>query len=378
MKRIVICADGTWNKRDQLEEGSGKRRPTNVTKIARAVVARGRDGVDQVVCYHDGVGTGGPLDQVSGGAFGNGIEENIRVLYRFVVYNYVDGDELFFFGFSRGAFTVRTLAGFMNRYGLVRKDDDYYVPELYRCYENNIPENSPEWNKIFIRADGPRKGESRIGERQPCPRIKFIGVWDTVGALGAPGLVGQIFNRGKYKYHDIGLNDHIGYAVQALALDEHRVPFKPSLWSKPDRWAGHLEQAWFAGVHSNVGGGYRWDGLANEALHWIASHAIGRQLHLDETYLGYFEPHFDGDLNDSMTTMYRVLGRLVRPVGQQALDGEVLHRSVLLRKEKGGTLADPSSRAIVAYAPENLAGYAEGAPGAIPVVDSPGVVRRDS
>ena len=100
---------------------------------------------------------------------------------------------------------------------------------------------------------------------RPCPPIRFIGVWDTVGALGAPGMLGQLFNRDKYKYHDVGLNDKIQNAVHAVALDERRKPFAPSLWERPLGWTGQLVQAWFAGVHSNVGGGYSPDGLANEA-----------------------------------------------------------------------------------------------------------------
>src|SRR5687768_12937282 len=114
MKRIVLCADGTWNIRDQVNEETGKRRPTNVTKVARAVRPRARNGTDQIVYYHDGIGTGGVMDRATGGAFGQGIEENIRILYRFLIYNYEPNDELYFFGFSRGAFTVRTLGGFMN------------------------------------------------------------------------------------------------------------------------------------------------------------------------------------------------------------------------------------------------------------------------
>src|SRR5690348_1308390 len=129
MKRLVVCADGTWNTRDQVSDESGKRRPTNVTKVARGVLPRDAHGVDQIVMYHDGLGTGGPLDTVTGGAFGSGIEANIRLLYRFLVYNWEPDDEIFLFGFSRGAFTVRTLAGFMSFAGLVHKRDDYYVPD---------------------------------------------------------------------------------------------------------------------------------------------------------------------------------------------------------------------------------------------------------
>ena len=98
--------------------------------MARAVLPCASDGTDQVVFYHDGLGTRGPMDKATGGAFGAGIEDNIRNIYRSIVYNYEAGDELFFFDFSRGAFTVRTLVGFMNSVGLVEKDDDYYVPEI--------------------------------------------------------------------------------------------------------------------------------------------------------------------------------------------------------------------------------------------------------
>ena len=212
MKRIIICADGTWNVRDQIDKETGTRRPTNVTKVARAIRPRAQDGTDQVVYYHSGIGTGGPLDKFTGGAFGRGIEHNIREIYRFIVYNFEPGDELYFFGFSRGAFTVRSLAGFMGQVGLIEKDDDYYVPEIYACYESSKGSGSPEWTEAFHNVHGTR----------PCPPIRFIGVWDTVGALGAPGLLGQVLNKKKYQYHDVGLNPAIQNAAQALAIDERR------------------------------------------------------------------------------------------------------------------------------------------------------------
>ena len=197
MKRLILCADGTWNVRDQLDE-NGKRRPTNVTKLARAIRARDAAGIDQVVFYHDGIGTRGPLDTLTGGAFGEGIEANIRNLYRFLVYNYVPGDAIFLFGFSRGAFTVRSLAGFLKQVGLIGKDDDYYVPDLYTCYEQNKGEGTPEWEHAF----------HRVHVRLPCPPITCIGVWDTVGALGAPGWIGTAASAvggNKYAYHDVTL-----------------------------------------------------------------------------------------------------------------------------------------------------------------------------
>ena len=211
MKRIVICADGTWNLRDQIDKKTKKRRPSNVTKIARAVKPQSQRAVDQVVYYHDGVGTGGPLDKLTGGAFGRGIEDNIRDLYRFIVYNYAPGDELYFFGFSRGAFTVRTLAGFMFKIGLVEKDDDYFVPDLYECYEKNKGPGTPEWAYAHRHIQGKRS----------CPPIRFVGVWDTVGALGAPGLLGQVFNKNKYEYHEVGLSSAIQNALRQLERRRH-------------------------------------------------------------------------------------------------------------------------------------------------------------
>jgi uncharacterized protein (DUF2235 family) len=321
MKRIVICADGTWNERDKIDEKTGHRHPTNVTKVARAVLPQATDGTVQVVCYHEGVGTGGGLDTVTGGAFGEGIEANIRTLYRFILYNYVAGDELYFFGFSRGAFTVRTLAGFMNKVGLIKKDDDYWVPEIYACYENNKLPGSPEWIKAF----------HRVTDVRPCPPIRLVAVWDTVGALGAPGMLGQVLNKDKYKYHDVGLNPPIGNAYQALAIDERRKPFQPDIWTRPATWTGNLEQAWFAGVHSNVGGGYAQDGLANEALHWIVEKAEKLGLEFDKPYLAHYLPCFNSVLRDSMTTMFSVMGPNVRQIGQHAASGEAVHQSAIDR-----------------------------------------------
>lgn len=337
MKRIVICADGTWNVRDQLDKATKKRRPTNVTKVARAILPRAANGIDQIVFYHDGVGTSAGLDKFTGGAFGRGIERNIRELYRSILYNYEPGDELFFFGFSRGAFTVRTLAGFMSKVGLLQKDDDYYIPEIYACYESSQGPGSAAWTRAFHNVQGTR----------PCPPIKFVGVWDTVGALGAPGFLGQLFNRRKYQYHAIGLNAHIQNAYHALAIDERRKPFAPAIWKRWEGWAGTLEQAWFPGVHSNVGGGYSPDGLANEALHWMVEKAEGLGLEFDKSFLAHYRPCFNSVLQDSMSTMYKLLGPYVRPIGRQLEDGESVHQSAF----------DRVSLPACDYAPGNLAAY---------------------
>lgn len=326
MKRIVVCADGTWNVRDQRDE-HGLRKPSNVTKVARAVRPRDQHGIDQVVFYHDGIGTRGPLDKLTGGAFGAGIEDNVRNLYRFIVYNYEPGDEIFLFGFSRGAFTVRTLCGFMSFAGLVEKDDDFWVPDLYACYERRQGPDSERWQKIH----------KRIVGKRPCPAIRMVAVWDTVGALGAPGVIGKVagaVHGNKYAYHDVTLTPFIQNAFHALAIDERRVPFKPDLWIRPAGWSGHLEQGWFPGVHSNVGGGCSPDGLANVALHWIADKARGLDLELDGTYLGHYQPHPDSTLHDSMSLKYRVFGTHLRPIGLHPADGEFVHTAAMERWQR--------------------------------------------
>jgi len=333
MKRIILCADGTWNEAEKKDKTTGRPQPTNVLKTARAILPRSSSGVDQIVYYHEGVGTEGGLDELTGGAFGSGMSQNVRALYRFLVYNFEPGDELYFFGFSRGAFTVRTLAGFMHRVGLLEKDDEYYTREIYELYQSSMPYDSPEWIHAFRNIQG----------THPCPPILFIGVWDTVGALGAPGALGQLFNRNKYKYHDIGLNPEIQNAIHALSIDERRKPFAPSLWTKPAGWNGALEQVWFAGVHSNVGGSYSPDGLANEALHWMIEKAEGLGLEFDKPFLQHYLPCFNSVLNDSMTAMYKVMGPRARRIGGHAADGEAVHQSVIDRLNFSDCHYDPQN-----------------------------------
>ncbi|PTY07859.1 hypothetical protein DB347_06430 [Opitutaceae bacterium EW11] len=346
MKRIILCADGTWNEPEQVDPETGRRRPTNVLKVARAVLPEAADHTEQVVYYHVGIGSESHgLDRWTDGAFGNGMERNVRSLYRFVVFNYCEGDELYLFGFSRGAFTVRTLAGFMNAVGLLEKEDEFFTPDLYRLYSSSAAKDSPAWERAF----------RRVHNRRPCPPLRFIGVWDTVGALGAPGLLGQLLNRNKYKYHDIGLNPNIANAFHALAIDEQRKPFAPSLFVRPAGWAGNLEQAWFPGYHCNVGGSSDPDGVANEALHWIVEKAEKLGLEFDRSYLGHYVPCFNSEIHDSMSFVYRLMRPYVREIGGHPADGEEVHQAAL----------DRMNLPECAYAPANLIGRAP-----LPVVNT--------
>src|SRR5262249_7774015 len=232
--------------------------------------------------------------------------------------------------------------------------DDYYVPEIYHCYESNKGPGTPEWTKAFHNVKGTR----------PCPPIRFIGVWDTVGALGAPGFLGQVFNKDKYKYHDVSLHAPIQTAVQALAIDERRKPFAPDIWTRPADWKGQLTQAWFPGVHSNVGGGYAPDGLANEALHWGVEKAAKLGLAIDAAYLAHFQACFNAVLRDSMSATYKVMAPHTRALGEHAADGEAIHQSAIDRK----------GLAACAYNPANLNACLS-KPGSLPVVNTTRVAR---
>jgi len=318
MKNIVICADGTWNKPDQVGTA------TNVVKIARAVNPVDRAGNPQVVYYHKGVGArGGVWDQLSGGAFGAGISSNIEEIYLFLLSNYQPGDVLYLMGFSRGAYTVRSVAGLIRNCGILKREhltlyDDAY--DLYRDRDMNSGPNSARALKF-------RKDYSH-----PDFNIHFIGVWDTVGALGVPVTPLRFWNKKHFEFHDVELSGRVNHAYQALAIDEKRKPFLPSVWKKQATSPASqvLEQAWFPGVHSNIGGGYRNTGLSDSALNWMAARA--KKAGLSLTLNPPPRPNPDDTMNDSMTLFYRMAGNGTRSPGKDLpTSNECLHVSVSQR-----------------------------------------------
>lgn len=324
MKRIIVCADGTWNTPDQKDRN--KRKPSNVVKTARAIVPLASDGTHQVVYYHKGIGTHKSLlDRFVGGGFGRGLSVNIINCYRFIAQNYEKGDELFFFGFSRGAYTVRSLAGLIGVVGLLPKENLYYLEEAYNYYRRFKKTNSNQLEDF-------KKKNSCIDIK-----IKFIGVWDTVGALGIPkigwGFFYKLFSKSKLEFHDVQLGLHIEHAYHALAIDERRKPFKPSLWELPPDSSQTLEQVWFAGVHTNIGGGYDNDGLANIPFQWIREKAEEHGLVYNKEYTKYYKPYFNDELRDNMTFVYKLLGKNLRKIGKNKHTNERVHELALKRLE---------------------------------------------
>ena len=279
-KKIIVCCDGTWNK-PEVVLNPKRYRPTNVLRLARAVSTADSDGNHQVIYYDSGVGTDGGIGhRIVGGATGYGLSSRIIKAYRFVCHNYVDGDELYFFGFSRGAYSVRALAGMIGAVGLLYTEDLHTLPTAFRYY-NTHPDKRKQLSFYddFI---------ANHHTRQIA--IKFLGVWDTVGALGLPiPYIGPLTRRW-VGFFNTEIGSHIEYGYHALAIDERRGPFKPNLWSKLEE---NLErrsrtkdvcQVWFPGSHSDVGGGAYETTLSSEALLWMVNRAVDCGLHISTNF----------------------------------------------------------------------------------------------
>jgi uncharacterized protein (DUF2235 family) len=371
VKRIIICCDGTWNRPDENKDGLPV--PTNVVKVASAIEPYDDKRVAQMLYYDTGIGTSGSLLQrLYDGATGSGLSRNILEAYEFLIRNYELGDELFLLGFSRGAFTVRSLAGLIRNCGILRVNAIGMLPQAYKLYRSQSPATHPREKEATLF----RRSHS-VSEIIP---IKFIGVWDTVGALGNPLLLNGVLSR-RYRFHDTDLSSIISYAYQALAIDEKRRQFEPTLWhQQPQAKNQRLEQVWFAGVHSNVGGGYPSTKLSDIPLAWICEKAkecglaVGTiQMSPDskekpeESWKGLycFTPRLFRDINKAQKPdqwwkgFYNLIRRPFRrdnkPEEKKGPTLEKLHPSVIEKYQN-----DPS------YRPRNLVNYFERFPEQLP------------
>ncbi len=363
-KRIVICCDGTWNSPDEFDQ-YGAPIATNVTNLAFVVKDRDASGMRQLMFYERGVGTG-RFDHITGGAFGLGLSARIQEAYVFLVENFEPGDELFIFGFSRGAYTARSLAGFIRNSGILQPRYADRLDVAYDLYRDRTSQTHP------------RARESQLFRRTYSigTPIRFIGVWDTVGSLGIPDtplLPTAISDY--WKFHDVSLSTTIDRAYHALAIDEHRKPFLPTLWEQqPDAPASQvLQQVWFTGVHSDVGGGYRDTGLSDIALVWLMAMAENTGLALERDNLpGSVQPDACGKLHDSMTRLYALQGKVVRDIGAVHRDAK---GNVLKTNE---FVAAPAKRrwdSDSSYRPPNLDAYIASGREFVPV---PGVTESPS
>ena len=294
-KKIAIFSDGTGNS-------SAKLQKTNVWRVYKSLDLS--SAAQQIAFYDDGVGTSSfrPLAML-GGAFGFGLARNVRQIYGFVCRTYKPGDEIYGFGFSRGAFTMRVVVAFIAHQGIIdpektrgERDLDRLIRAAYRRFRRESFSNAglafflrPVRNLLIWIKDiifghepyKPKKNHEYPGNDRASPYlIRFLGVWDTVDAYGLPiDEMTRAYDRMVWPLSakDRNLSSRVQRACHALALDEQRESFEPMLWNEggePHTTHSHisderLTQIWFAGVHSNVGGGYADDALSHVALNWI-------------------------------------------------------------------------------------------------------------
>jgi uncharacterized protein (DUF2235 family) len=342
MKNIVVCSDGTGNT-------AIKGRGTNVFKLFEAVDLNGHRTnprlTPQVAIYDDGVGTETfkPL-KVFAGATGYGLARNVRQLYKELVRVYDPGDQIFLFGFSRGAFTVRTLAGFISRCGLLDLSKfataralEEAVGEAYSTYRRYYRTDLARL--ILGKPDTSKTAQFREDNCLPgAVPITFIGVWDTVDSVGTPFHITDFINLAiyRFKFPDNHLSGEVRRACHALAIDEARDAFSPVLWCQDER----LEQVWFAGAHSNVGGGYPKQGMSLVALDWMMHEAGECGLRSLETDRQLYREH--GNVDDKLYNpragvgmFYRWLPRNIAAICQAHDVTPKIHLSALERAAHG-------------------------------------------
>ena len=333
---IAVLLDGTW---------SDANTHTNIAQID-ARVPRRIGGVAQEVCYIEGVGTG-PFDRLQGGILGAGLDDDIREGYSFIAaHRDSDDDQIHLIGYSRGAFAARSLAGMIAKCGIMRESEmpakalfaryrDTKAPGLREMQEGEKPARTAEDKLVLAR--------SRL------VRIRFIGVFDTVGSLGIPGGVGRLVNRRRYEFHDTRLSGLVDLACHAVAIDEHRKQFEPTLWtSVPIPIPQHptrVEQRWFVGEHANVGGGGTKAPAVDNPLslltrEWIVDRAVHAGLVVEppprpltgDEWSGRIS-HFFGSLLGRLARLLPGIKPHLRPV--RTTIGEFLNESVVRRWRHG-------------------------------------------
>ncbi|MCH8313757.1 MAG: DUF2235 domain-containing protein [Nitrospinae bacterium] len=331
-KRIVICADGTWNRPEKnLKEDF----PTNVLRLARAIEPIGSDQIPQQVFYDWGVGS--YYDPVVGGATGKGLHKNVMDDYRYIVQNYSPGDKIFLFGFSRGAYTIRSLCGLINNCGIIKRPDASLIQKAFNHYKRSGTAYAPEGNES-INFRNQYSHESR--------EIKFVGVWDTVGAMGIPISFLGLFDD-KDEFYDTKMGKNIRVARHALAIDEHRSDFKPTTWLPRENT--DMKQVWFSGAHCDIGGSYGPDKnnsfSSDTSLAWMIKEAGKFKLTIENHLERSIKINPLAMIHKSRRSFYRIKKIEYRQIDHGK--GPILiHKSVKSRWDQ-----DPN------YRPKNLQDY---------------------
>jgi uncharacterized protein (DUF2235 family) len=305
VKRIIISCDGTWDSNAVAGDG------TNVRRFCKLLAPRDATGIEQLTRYHNGVGAADRgWRRIRAGLTGEGLDRILLAAYRDLVAEYEPGDLLYLIGFSRGAFTARSLAGLIRNSGIVRHQRD--AEAAFALYRSRDPADAPQTEK----ARRFREAHSW----SDITKIDFIGVWDTVGSLGVPLLR---LSLSAVKFHDTDLSRHVRRACHAVAIDERRRFFRPTLWTQSQAAMGehqHLVQAWFPGVHRDAGGGELERGLSDASLAWM----IGEAKDAGLAFVGggsspfAVRPDAEAPMNHSMTAFYRMFGQIDRRIADPA------------------------------------------------------------
>ncbi|MCH8493927.1 MAG: DUF2235 domain-containing protein [Idiomarina sp.] len=291
MANLVICADGTWNR---PEEDLEKDFPTNVLMLARAIKPSD-NGLKQHVFYDWGLGS--YHNKLCAGVTGSGIHKNILDGYRYIVQNYQPNDKIFLFGFSRGAYTVRALSGLINNCGILKRQDARLIAEAWKIYKSPQDKNKP--SEVAAKA-------FRDKHSHPSREVHFIGVWDTVGALGIPFSLMGLFDRND-EFYDTKMGSNVSIVRHAMAIDEQRTDFEPTIWlPRPEV---DIKQIWFAGVHADVGGSYPPDenGIraSDTPLKWMLDEANSADLITEPHIRNNLTADRKGQLHKSRKHVYR-------------------------------------------------------------------------
>jgi uncharacterized protein (DUF2235 family) len=326
-KNIVVFSDGTG------QEG-GKGNNTNVYKLFNMIEDRTEH---QISFYDRGLGTG--WRKISGNVAGMGISKNIKECYTFIFENYQAGDNIYLFGFSRGATTVRSLSGFIHLFGILPKSRPELIKQAYKIYKKSDDDERERLADDFVKKH----------HNQWC-KIKFLGVWDTVDALGLPFKGLDFFvdwiPSFSHKYHNLRLSSSVTHARHALAIDDERLTFHPKIWDKEIEDYQSMKQVWFCGMHTDVGGGYKEHELSDIALTWMVSEAKDCGLRIFSKNDVEIDQNHDGIIHDSRKGFPKSLFRKkTRSWNSETHGKPVVHESALLRKSNQQNEKSP------AYAP---------------------------
>jgi uncharacterized protein (DUF2235 family) len=376
MKRIVVLIDGTWDKEGTTGDTNvAKLDSTDRTSVGTFIKAEATDGTVQRVHYHDGVGTqGNPVTRFLGGAIGLGLKKIIQDVYGFVVADYNAGDEIYIFGFSRGAYAARALAGLIGASGIQRRADAGVFEVAWQHYRvspavRQRPETASSGDQKTIAAYNSLAGRQAFYDTRA---VKCVAVWDTVGSYGIPAGFGlaplaRYFTLVTLGFHDTSFGDHVDVGSHAVAVDEHRRPFVPTFWTIPkgQRPKGHVEQTWFAGAHENVGGGYADSGLSDQALVWMIARVralTGLELNA-EAIRSNTRPNVGGVVEDSTKGLW--LLDHYWPHYRKVLSPVAIHHGYLINSENPdeehinervhwSVIAKHQGRTTPLYNPRNL------------------------